>query len=97
MPLWSFRRPGDDDVESKRLLAEATDHELPSDKINRASNLHSSDDNDPTMADDSNAPPQKRRRVERVTAACDLCKKRKVKCDGVSCDSVAPLSCTSVN
>ncbi|KAH7366620.1 hypothetical protein BKA66DRAFT_425046 [Pyrenochaeta sp. MPI-SDFR-AT-0127] len=26
--------------------------------------------------------PEKRRRLERVTAACDLCKKRKVKCDG---------------
>lgn len=31
--------------------------------------------NDPT-------PPEKRRRLDRVTAACDLCKKRKVKCDG---------------
>ncbi|KAF7189236.1 Filamentous growth regulator 27 [Pseudocercospora fuligena] len=28
------------------------------------------------------APPEKRRRLERVTAACDLCKRRKVKCDG---------------
>lgn len=27
-------------------------------------------------------PAHKRRRVDRVTAACDLCKKRKVKCDG---------------
>lgn len=27
-------------------------------------------------------PPEKRRRVDRVVAACDLCKKRKVKCDG---------------
>ncbi|KAJ8115651.1 hypothetical protein OPT61_g2760 [Boeremia exigua] len=27
-------------------------------------------------------PPEKRRRVDRVIAACDLCKKRKVKCDG---------------
>ena len=26
--------------------------------------------------------PEKRRRIDRVTAACDLCKKRKVKCDG---------------
>jgi hypothetical protein len=26
--------------------------------------------------------PEKRRRLDRVTAACDLCKKRKVKCDG---------------
>ncbi|KAI4644463.1 hypothetical protein J4E93_006366 [Alternaria ventricosa] len=26
--------------------------------------------------------PEKRRRLERVAAACDLCKKRKVKCDG---------------
>jgi hypothetical protein len=25
----------------------------------------------------------KRRRIERVVAACDLCKRRKVKCDGV--------------
>lgn len=30
----------------------------------------------------SPARPEKRRRLERVTAACDLCKKRKVKCDG---------------
>jgi hypothetical protein len=28
------------------------------------------------------APVEKRRRLDRVTAACDLCKKRKVKCDG---------------
>ncbi|CAK1366398.1 unnamed protein product [Cercospora beticola] len=28
------------------------------------------------------APPEKRRRVERVIAACDLCKARKVKCNG---------------
>ncbi|KAF2822926.1 hypothetical protein CC86DRAFT_396486 [Ophiobolus disseminans] len=28
------------------------------------------------------AHPEKRRRLDRVTAACDLCKKRKVKCDG---------------
>ncbi|KAL5397404.1 hypothetical protein PMIN06_003654 [Paraphaeosphaeria minitans] len=28
------------------------------------------------------APATKRRRLDRVTAACDLCKKRKVKCDG---------------
>jgi hypothetical protein len=28
--------------------------------------------------------PEKRRRLERVAAACDLCKKRKVKCDGCS-------------
>jgi hypothetical protein len=27
-------------------------------------------------------PPEKRRRIDRVAAACDLCKKRKVKCDG---------------
>jgi hypothetical protein len=26
---------------------------------------------------------EKRRRLDRVTAACDLCKRRKVKCDGV--------------
>ncbi|KAI8939170.1 hypothetical protein NX059_005002 [Plenodomus lindquistii] len=26
--------------------------------------------------------PEKRRRIDRVTAACDLCKKRKTKCDG---------------
>ena len=31
---------------------------------------------------DSPARPEKRRRLERVTAACDLCKRRKVKCDG---------------
>ncbi|KAF1849096.1 uncharacterized protein K460DRAFT_276636 [Cucurbitaria berberidis CBS 394.84] len=31
---------------------------------------------------ESPARPEKRRRLERVTAACDLCKKRKVKCDG---------------
>ncbi|CAO2653839.1 Nn.00g105720.m01.CDS01 [Neocucurbitaria sp. VM-36] len=36
------------------------------------------------MATNSDSPvrPEKRRRLERVTAACDLCKKRKVKCDG---------------
>ena len=34
------------------------------------------------MTDNAAAPPDKRRRLERVTAACDLCKKRKVKCDG---------------
>lgn len=27
-------------------------------------------------------PPEKRRRLDRVSAACDLCKRRKVKCDG---------------
>jgi hypothetical protein len=26
---------------------------------------------------------EKRRRLDRVVAACDLCKRRKVKCDGV--------------
>ncbi|KAF2029118.1 hypothetical protein EK21DRAFT_68357 [Setomelanomma holmii] len=37
------------------------------------------------MTDETHDPrtrPEKRRRLERVTAACDLCKKRKVKCDG---------------
>jgi hypothetical protein len=34
---------------------------------------------------DSAARPEKRRKVDRVVAACDLCKRRKVKCDGV-CD-----------
>lgn len=34
------------------------------------------------MDSDQAAPPEKRRRLERVTAACDLCKRRKVKCDG---------------
>lgn len=33
-----------------------------------------------TDANNSSAP--KRRKIERVTAACDLCKARKVKCDG---------------
>jgi len=28
------------------------------------------------------APPEKRRRLDRISAACDLCKARKVKCDG---------------
>lgn len=31
---------------------------------------------------DSPPRPEKRRRLDRVTAACDLCKKRKTKCDG---------------
>jgi len=31
---------------------------------------------------DSSPQPGKRRRLDRVTAACDLCKKRKTKCDG---------------
>lgn len=34
------------------------------------------------MTSDHAEPPEKRRRVDRVPAACDLCKKRKVKCDG---------------
>ncbi len=34
------------------------------------------------MATESPAGLAKRRRLDRVTAACDLCKKRKVKCDG---------------
>ena len=34
------------------------------------------------MASDSAGPSEKRRRFDRVAAACDLCKKRKVKCDG---------------
>lgn len=34
------------------------------------------------MTIDTPAPAEKRRRLDRVTAACDLCKKRKVKCDG---------------
>ena len=36
------------------------------------------------MTTDQNSPsrPEKRRRLERVSAACDLCKKRKTKCDG---------------
>jgi hypothetical protein len=34
------------------------------------------------MVADSAEPPEKRRRLDRVAAACDLCKKRKVKCDG---------------
>ena len=36
------------------------------------------------MSGHADAPlhPEKRRRLERVAAACDLCKKRKVKCDG---------------
>ena len=33
-------------------------------------------------ATESGQPLEKRRRVDRVVAACDLCKKRKVKCDG---------------
>lgn len=32
--------------------------------------------------DETTAPTPKRRRLERVAAACDFCKKRKVKCDG---------------
>jgi hypothetical protein len=36
-----------------------------------------------SMAADSPTRPEKRRRVDRVIAACDLCKRRKVKCDGV--------------
>lgn len=31
---------------------------------------------------DSPSQPEKRRRLDRVSAACDLCKKRKTKCDG---------------
>ncbi|KAF2171153.1 hypothetical protein M409DRAFT_64089 [Zasmidium cellare ATCC 36951] len=31
---------------------------------------------------DGTAPAEKRRRIDRVSAACDLCKARKVKCDG---------------
>lgn len=34
------------------------------------------------MTSASPAHPAKRRRLDRVTAACDLCKRRKVKCDG---------------
>ncbi|KAH5749984.1 hypothetical protein HBI88_079710 [Parastagonospora nodorum] len=34
------------------------------------------------MTADSAVRPEKRRRVDRVIAACDLCKRRKVKCDG---------------
>ncbi|PSN70152.1 hypothetical protein BS50DRAFT_306657 [Corynespora cassiicola Philippines] len=34
------------------------------------------------MDSDPAAPPDKRRRLDRVVAACDLCKQRKVKCDG---------------
>ncbi|KAF2644007.1 hypothetical protein P280DRAFT_223030 [Massarina eburnea CBS 473.64] len=33
-------------------------------------------------AESPTAPAGKRRRIDRVTAACDFCKKRKVKCDG---------------
>ncbi|KAF1948510.1 hypothetical protein CC80DRAFT_431443 [Byssothecium circinans] len=33
-------------------------------------------------AESPTIPAEKRRRLDRVTAACDLCKKRKVKCDG---------------
>lgn len=35
-----------------------------------------------TTPDNDGATAPKRRRIERVTAACDLCKFRKVKCDG---------------
>lgn len=35
------------------------------------------------MTSETPTQPQKRRRVDRVIAACDLCKRRKVKCDGV--------------
>ncbi len=35
-----------------------------------------------TTSDQLATRPEKRRRLERVAAACDLCKKRKVKCDG---------------
>ncbi|KAF1915791.1 hypothetical protein BDU57DRAFT_447829 [Ampelomyces quisqualis] len=34
------------------------------------------------MTSDTPSQPQKRRRLDRVIAACDLCKRRKVKCDG---------------
>lgn len=34
------------------------------------------------MTGESTLPSEKRRRLDRVTAACDLCKRRKVKCDG---------------
>ncbi|KAH7091679.1 hypothetical protein FB567DRAFT_279613 [Paraphoma chrysanthemicola] len=34
------------------------------------------------MSDAPSAQPEKRRRLDRVVAACDLCKRRKVKCDG---------------
>ncbi|KAH6614884.1 hypothetical protein C7974DRAFT_55611 [Boeremia exigua] len=34
------------------------------------------------VSTDRPEPQEKRRRIDRVTAACDLCKKRKVKCDG---------------
>jgi hypothetical protein len=36
------------------------------------------------MTSHSLAHPEKRRRLDRVTAAGELCKRRKVKCDGVS-------------
>jgi hypothetical protein len=36
------------------------------------------------MTDALTTQPEKRRRLDRVVAACDLCKRRKVKCDGVS-------------
>ncbi|SMQ53578.1 unnamed protein product [Zymoseptoria tritici ST99CH_3D7] len=36
----------------------------------------------PASPIDSSDAPSKRRRLDRVTAACDLCKARKVKCDG---------------
>jgi hypothetical protein len=35
------------------------------------------------MTADNVAHAEKRRRLDRVVAACDLCKRRKVKCDGV--------------
>ncbi|CAI6332674.1 unnamed protein product [Periconia digitata] len=39
-------------------------------------------------------PTEKRRRLERVTAACNLCKKRKVKCDGEQpCDYCVRKDC----
>lgn len=42
------------------------------------------------------APAEKRRRLDRVTAACDLCKKRKVKCDGEQpCGYCKRKNCTS--
>lgn len=42
------------------------------------------------------AQPEKRRRLDRVIAACDLCKRRKVKCDGVCEASLCRSRCAIV-
>jgi hypothetical protein len=65
--------------------ASSDERQVPSDNLNLCSDAtaHPINSSFVRMTETSPNPPAKRRRVDRVTAACDLCKKRKVKCDGV--------------